>query len=39
MQTQCKLNVAFRQQLDKFQFQTTETKQSVANVSVIVKLY
>lgn len=31
MQTQYKLNVAFRQQLDKFQFQTTKTKQSVAN--------
>lgn len=39
MQTQYKLNVAFRQQLDKFQFQTTKTKQSVASVSVILKLY
>lgn len=39
MQTQYKLNVAFRQQLDKFQFQTTKTKQSVANVSAILKLY
>lgn len=39
MQTQYKLNVAFRQQLDEFQFQTTKTKQSVANVSVILKLY
>lgn len=39
MQTQYKLNVAFWQQLDEFQFQTTKTKQSVANVSVILKLY
>lgn len=39
MQTQYKLNVAFRQQLETFQFQTTKTKQSVANVSVILNLY
>lgn len=38
MQTQYKLNVAFRQQLEKFQFQTTKTKQSVANVSVTLEL-
>lgn len=39
MQTQYKLNVAFRQQLETFQFQTTKTKQSVANVSVTLKPY
>jgi len=39
MQTQYKLNVAFRQQLEKFQLQTTKTKQSVANVSLILKPY
>lgn len=39
MQTQYKLNVAFWQQLETFQLQTTKTKQCVANVSVILKLY